>query len=219
MEVSRSRRFEPVYVASGNESFRKKIMDIKKIAMNDYTKDGTVKLIMGITRASNIEPSEIETILIQQFGTISHQSEWFSFSRYTNYYEPEMGGDLSKCFLGFDRLVPIEGIHFRKLETIELENHWKDNLHNRRVNLDPGYLTLSKLLLFSTKDYAHRIYIGNGIFAEITLSYSQNSFQKGQWTYPDYKSEYSICFFNQVRQDFLTTTRTKSESTNYGKHN
>ncbi len=70
----------------------------------------------------------------------------------------------------------------------------------RLINIDPGYVDLAKLVLASTKDYAHRIYLRKGIFAEITLSYRGNSFSPNDWTYPDYRSAEYIGIFNQIRK-------------------
>ena len=70
----------------------------------------------------------------------------------------------------------------------------------RLVNIDPGYLDLAKLILASTKDYSHRIYLGKGIYAEITLSYQGKSFQGWQWTYPDFRTTEYRNIFNQIRE-------------------
>ena len=70
----------------------------------------------------------------------------------------------------------------------------------RPLNLDPGYLTEAKLVLASTKDHAHRIYLGEGIYAEVTLNYRKRAWQKCPWTYPDYQRQDFQAFFTQCRQ-------------------
>jgi hypothetical protein len=69
----------------------------------------------------------------------------------------------------------------------------------RTVNIDPGYIDMAKLVLFSTKDYTHRLYLNKGIFAEVTLYYKDDTFNPWPWTYPDYKSSEYIAIFNHIR--------------------
>ena len=71
---------------------------------------------------------------------------------------------------------------------------------SRQVNIDPGYLDLAKLVLATTKDYAHRIFLRKGVFAEIALSFRGASFSANAWTYPDYASKEYIDIFNQMRK-------------------
>ena len=71
---------------------------------------------------------------------------------------------------------------------------------SRKVNIDPGYITLSKLVLASTKDFSHRIYIGKGIYAETTLRYVNGTFGAIDTTYPDYQTQLAIEFFNSCRE-------------------
>ena len=70
----------------------------------------------------------------------------------------------------------------------------------RRVNIDPGYISQSKLVLATTKDHSHRIYLGQGIFAEVTLRYYKGTFRAWEWTYPDYASPPYIAIFNHIRK-------------------
>ena len=73
---------------------------------------------------------------------------------------------------------------------------------SRPLNLDPGYITLAKLVLASTKDHSHRIYLGQGIYAEITLDLSRGGWQPSEWTYPDYRRADFHQFFVHCR-DYL----------------
>jgi len=84
--------------------------------------------------------------------------------------------------------------------TNRLEARWSTAHGQRRVNIDPGYLDLAKVVLASTKDYNHRLYIGDGIFAEVTLCYRQHAFQAWAWTYPDYRVPTTLTFFHQLRE-------------------
>ena len=86
--------------------------------------------------------------------------------------------------------------NFIKKNKIEAKNSFSGK---RVINIDPGYLDLSKLVLFSTKDYTHRIHVGSGIFAEVTLFYKDKNFTAWPWTYPDYKTKDYLSIFNTMR--------------------
>jgi len=122
---------------------------------------------------------------------------------YTSYYEKEMGCALKRIFLFFSRSVPLEILPDIKNETNEIEMYFKTHrtpdMPARPVNIDPGYLTRSKVVLASTKDYSHRIYIGKGIYAEVTLYYKNRSYRPLPYTYPDYRSGEYIEMFNMAR--------------------
>ena len=135
--------------------------------------------------------------LEKRFGRVDFQSDPLDFN-YTTYYEKEMGSGLKRRFISFSKLIPIEDLYRIKLYTNRLEARFLDS-GARQVNIDPGYVDLAKLVLASTKDYAHRIYLRKGIFAEITLSYRNNSFVFNDWTYPDYRSQEYIDIFNKIR--------------------
>lgn len=127
----------------------------------------------------------------------------YEFSTFTNYYCKEMGAQLYKSIISFRKLCSPENIHHLKIWSNLQEKEWshfKDGKPVRSINCDIGYLTLSKVILFSTKNYYHRIYLGEGIYAEITLSYRKPSFSALKWTYPDYRQEKVIGFFNILRK-------------------
>ena len=73
----------------------------------------------------------------------------------------------------------------------------------RTVNIDPGYITEAKLVLLTAKDFSHRIYQKDGIFAESTLFFQDHSFRPWPWTYPDYASAEMVEYFNQVRELYM----------------
>ncbi|MBN1980997.1 MAG: DUF4416 family protein [Chitinivibrionales bacterium] len=105
---------------------------------------------------------------------------------YTRYYEKEMGSSLLKDFLFYRGLITLDTLPDVKTFTNQIEERF--SLDGRRtVNLDPGYLTQDKLVLASTKNFLHRIYLGKGIFGEVTLHYRNNRYRYFSWTYPDYR--------------------------------
>ena len=117
-----------------------------------------------------------------------------------------MGKYLLKCFLSFRDLMPPEKLPSMKLRTNEIEDAWsKDG--KRRVNLDPGYLTGAKLVLASAKDFAHRLFLSDGIYGDVQLQYARNRFNIQPWTYPDYQTETAIQFFEKIRQKYLVEVR------------
>jgi len=105
--------------------------------------------------------------------------------------------------LCFKKLIDPEEIPSIKIWTNKLEDEFKkDGKFNviRPINLDPGYLTQSKLILASTKDYYHRIHLQGGIYAEVTLFYQNGKFENLPWTYPDYQTEKYKNFFLKARE-------------------
>lgn len=137
-----------------------------------------------------------------EFGQPGAMSPAFDFTE-TDYYATTMGTDLKKQFV-----VVRKPIDPGRLATIKhLTNKWEveyaasaDHPEPRPLNLDPGYLTLAKLVLASTKDHAHRIYLADGIYAEVTLSYRRKQWHAFDWTYPDYRRPDFQRFFTSVRE-------------------
>lgn len=136
--------------------------------------------------------------LKRRFGCLDFESGPIDFS-YTDYYQEEMGSGLKRRFISFRKLMAMEDLYRIKLSANRLEARFMVS-GKRRVNIDPGYLDQARLVLATTKDYAHRIFLRKGIFAEITLSFRENSFSPNDWTYPDYRSKEYIDIFNQIRK-------------------
>ena len=157
-----------------------------------------VKLIIGFIYKDEAIFINAKDQLKRKFGKIDFTSMAMDFN-YTDYYEAEMGKELKRRFISFQKLVPIQDLYQIKLYTNRLEAKLS-NAKRRQVNIDPGYVDLAKLVLASTKDYAHRIFLRKGIFAEITLSFRGDSFSSNDWTYPDYRSKEYIDIFNQIRK-------------------
>ena len=167
-----------------------------------------VKLFVGML-AGHTDLFEIaQTEMARKFGSIDTVGEVIPFD-YTDYYEFEMGPNLLRKFVAFERLINPKDIASTKLFTNDLEERISERYGSERrvVNLDPGYLSLSKLVLASTKDYTHRIYLGDGIFAEVTMHYADGRFNSWPWTYPDYKTEDYQRFFDAVRRQYREVLR------------
>jgi hypothetical protein len=145
------------------------------------------------------------------FGPAVLRSPRFDFVE-TNYYEPQMGPGIRKCFWAFERLMDPGALSELKW----LSNQWEADyarLHRhaevRPLNIDPGYLTLAKLVLASTKDHTHRIYLSGGIFAEITLFYRRGRWEHHEWTFPDYRRADYQQFFTECRDYYHGRLRGK----------
>jgi hypothetical protein len=152
---------------------------------------------LGLLTGDEALIPKIKQILAGRFGRIDYESPVLDFS-YTGYYENEMGPGLKRLFLGFQRLRDLRNIYTVKLITNSVEKRLAVR-GKRMVNIDPGFLDLSKVSLFSTKDYSHRVYLDKGIFAEVTLFYKDGRYNAWPWTYPDYRSDGYADIFQTLR--------------------
>ena len=136
------------------------------------------------------------------WGPVTMESPCFDFTQ-TDYYEPTMGLGLRKIFFTFQRPFDPGNIAEIKLQTNQWEQLYaRQSNHSqpRPLNLDPGYLTLGKLVLASTKDHTHRIYLARGIFAEVTLYYRHGRWESHEWTFADYRRDDYQQFFSECRE-------------------
>ncbi len=143
--------------------------------------------------------AQARTALTDAFGAVSMESEVCPFSC-TDYYGPEMGTDLLRQYVVFSPPVSPGDLAAVKRRTIAMEERFLDGDGCRRVNLDPGYLTPAKLVLASTKNFSHRIYLADGIYAELTLTFNRNGIVAYPWTYADYRGEEARRFLLAVRE-------------------
>ena len=129
----------------------------------------------------------------------------------TDYYKKEMGKDLSRVFLLFNSLVSRERLSEIKLRTNDIERLLSVD-GRRTVNIDPGYVSLENVVLATTKGYSHRIYLGAGIYADLTLVYYNGAYKPLDWTYPDYGSEEIRSLFNRWRASLKEEMRGPGQS-------
>ena len=165
------------------------------------------KLFCGLLAGDTDLLAEVRRRLAKQFGPVEAVSEIWPFDC-TDYYGDEMGEDIKRQFVVFEELLSVERLPDVKRLTNALEERFALDLGSpagiRPVNLDPGYLTLSKLVLATTKDYSHRLYLQAGIYAEVTLRYEIGDWRPWPWTYPDYAADTYHPFFRQVREAYKT---------------
>ena len=156
-----------------------------------------VKPIAGVLFQRRVNLDSINSRLISLLGPIDHKSTVFDFI-FTDYYLSEMGGDLKKCFYSFEKLIMPDALPDIKNAAIRIESELASE-NKRTVNIDPGYLEESKLVLASTKNFSHRIYLRDHIWGEVTLRYVRGEFVKHDWTYPDYSQDLAIEFLAHAR--------------------
>ena len=156
------------------------------------------KLFVGIMY-SNIEHyNKAIELLGKDFGEIELQGEEFDFN-FTKHYEKEMGKNLRKRFILFKKLIDRKDLTDIKLQTMKLEEKFRKN-NKRQVNIDPGYITLNNVVVASTKELPHRIYLNKGIFADLLLLLKKKDVIPFKHTFTDYKQ--SKNFFLESRQRF-----------------
>ncbi|MBL7071772.1 MAG: DUF4416 family protein [Candidatus Omnitrophica bacterium] len=165
--------------------------------MGNILPQAKVKLIVGFIFNSEDALRKAESLLIKKFGPIDLKSKMLDFE-YTDYYNKEFGSGLKKSFISIERLISPEEIYRVKLATNQVEDSLSRG-GRRTINIDPGYITLGKLVLLTTKDHTHRVYLRKGIFAESTLRFRNNTFRAWETTYPDYRSDKYISLFNEIR--------------------
>lgn len=170
--------------------------------MGQPRKADDVTLFCGILACDDHWLERAIAALVEAFGPVELVSPIWQFD-WTRYYNQETGENIRRQFVSFARQIDPGTIADIKLRTndIELELAAQtDAPVPRPVNLDPGYVDEAKLVLATTKDYAHRIYVGKGIYAEATLRWHRGNFEPWPWTYLDYHSEKYRAFFVDVRE-------------------
>jgi hypothetical protein len=167
--------------------------------MGTIGKAKQVKLFCGIISSDEEIKLKSFGILKKKLGEIDLTSEVMPFD-FSSYYNTEMGNNLKRFWISFEKLIFASELASIKVFTNSIEDSFSiDN--KRKINIDPGYITLANVILATTKDYSHRIYLEKGIYGEVTTVYQKNGYIKLPWSYPDYLSRVAI--------DFLLKTRVK----------
>ena len=150
---------------------------------------------------------EVRAEVTREFGDILEASPVFPFN-YSEYYRAEMGGNLQKVFFLLARLIDPAALVDWKLHAQEVEARYTANAQ-RQINFDPGCLDASKLVLATTKNYDHRIYLGRGIYGDVQLRYRLQKFHFNEWTYPDYRDPEHLTFFENARARYFDLLKTE----------
>lgn len=159
------------------------------------------RLVVGLLSQEQGLLEQATSAMTEAFGAVSSTSKDMPFD-FTDYYQKEMGPGLVRRWVGFHDPVEPDQLSDFKVKTNLLEKRFRGPT-GRRVNLDPGLLSLHNLVLASTKDFAHRIYLRDGIYAEVTLIFHDGRFQPLPWTYQDYQSDTCQQFLGECRHLLL----------------
>lgn len=158
------------------------------------------KLVVALLLGDKGLLPDITRLLQRTLGELDMVSPWLDFE-YTHYYTAEMGSPLYRRVLVFKNLIPQRQLADIKCSTNQVEQTLAEQ-GRRRVNIDPGYLLYERFVLATGKNYAHRIYIGEGIYADLTLIFQEGGYQPLPWTYPDYRAPEMHTFLLQVRRKY-----------------
>jgi len=169
--------------------------------MGKITEITLVKLFVGMLSNDESLFAEMENELRSAYGNIDFVSPVWPWE-HTKYYSKEMGEGLKRRFVFFENHINPGEISDIKVQTNEIEKQFLSNEGGRRINLDPGYMDSAKLVLVSTKNFSHRVYLEKGIYGEVTLIYSGDNFQPLPYTFPDYKTEAYLELFKEARRLF-----------------
>ncbi|MBC7349496.1 MAG: DUF4416 family protein [Candidatus Aminicenantes bacterium] len=173
-----------------------------------------VKLLCAIIFPREEIREKAEACLLDRFGPLDHRSPSFPFN-YTDYYAPQMGKELFRSFVSFDRLIWPEELPAIKLWTNRLEEEFQAWFPKppRPVNMDPGYLNAAALVMATTKDFAHRLPLALGIYGHLELLFTRQGVRLLDWTYPDFKQSGYQEFLLRVRETYLKQLRKREKDT------
>jgi hypothetical protein len=158
------------------------------------------KLVIGFFSKEKELGIKVVNALVDEYGAVDMASSWLPFN-FTTYYNNEMGRPLYRRLVAFKQLIHQASLADIKLFTNDLENEHSTN-GKRLINIDPGYLLHERFVLATGKNYSHRIHIGKGIYADLTLMYTKGGFEPLPWTYPDYASDNIMNFLKLVRKKY-----------------
>ncbi len=156
--------------------------------------------IVGILTGELDLIGSMEELWPEQLAGVRRSFDPFPFVQ-SGYYEKEMGPGLMRTWVAFHNQVGQDVLVRFKHRAVALEEKLTKPGAGRRINIDPGLVTMHSLLLTTRKHSGHRIYLGDGVFVEMTLIFQHQRFEPFAWTYPDYRLERVIDFFGQLRDD------------------
>ncbi len=164
-----------------------------------YDPPPAAKIFCGFIYVPDLNLAEVLCLLEQAWGSVEFISRRIDFA-YTRYYGTEMGSPLTRKFVSFREEVDQEDLPRLKWEAKRVEGSYLNAWGGRRVNIDPGLLLPERLVLATTKPFAHRPYLARGIYADLTLVYRKKSYRPLVWTYPDYRAPDALRMINNLRK-------------------
>ncbi|MEW6443996.1 MAG: DUF4416 family protein [bacterium] len=168
---------------------------------HDFRTPARAKLFCSLIYEEKLALAPVLDRLVQHWGDLEFLSPRLPFT-HTTYYQREMGSPLLRRFATFEETQEQEALPGLKHTSRAVEACFASEDGRRRVNIDPGLLLPDKLVLATTKNSAHRPYLGMGIYADLTLTYYNKSYRPLPWTYPDYSSESLVAIVNALRDRY-----------------
>jgi hypothetical protein len=160
------------------------------------------KLVVGLFMRDKARINDMAELLADRLGSVDMVGPWLPFDE-TTYYHEEMGRPLFRRFMAFSQLIAQKALADIKVFTNTLERRFSEK-GKRVVNIDPGYLLAERFVLATGKNFTHRIYLQQGIYADLTLVFQKGRFRPLAWTYPDYAGDAITGFLHAVRKRYLT---------------
>jgi|YelNatPaOPRAMG01_1025707.scaffolds.fasta_scaffold121278_2 hypothetical protein len=164
-----------------------------------------VKLVFSVLARDVSFIREVMELLARMYGPVDFVSAVLPFD-YTDYYCAEMGEHLCRRFLSMENLIRPESLPDIKQATNAIEDRFSED-SKRRVNIDPGYVSKTNLILATGKNFTHRVYLRDGVYADLTLIYQGKQFRQLPWTYPDYAEEKQKTMMGKIREKYLWQLR------------
>lgn len=158
------------------------------VGMSRPQKPQVVKLIVSLITGEKGLIKPVLMALQERFSPVDLLTGPLDFN-HTEYYNNEMGRGLFRKLASFENLIDPGELPSIKLFTNSLEDRFLTSDGRRRINIDPGYISMEKMALASCKNFSHRIYLRDGVYADLVLIYRGKNFQPLNWTFPDYAEE------------------------------
>lgn len=159
--------------------------------------------VVGILAQPDRDVARPLQLMDDQFGPRYLDAEPYDFD-FTDYYHEEHGAPLSRRWSVYESLFDPEQLPSRKRTAMSIEDRFTDGDENRYFNVDVGYVTGSSFVLASRKNHSHRIYLGQGIYGEVTLRYEQGEWREGPHTYPEFSSPGQVEWLDDAREWWLS---------------
>jgi len=144
-----------------------------------------VKFFVAVLFSDEERFSKAKSLMIESFGNFDFESETKKFD-VSNYYKDEMGENIFRIFLSFETLRTPDFLVEMKLKSMEIEIKLAYE-GKRKVNIDPGYIDFSKVILATFKGAGSKIYLAKGVWADLILRYEKGTFHPFPWTFPDFR--------------------------------
>ncbi|OQX94577.1 hypothetical protein B6I21_09300 [candidate division KSB1 bacterium 4572_119] len=167
----------------------------------------TTKLLIAVLFSDEELLNAAKEKLHEKYGAIDFESQRFDFA-VSDYYKPEMGWPIYRLFWSFEELINPKDIAPIKIECNEIEDQLAIQ-GKRKVNLDAGYLDYDKVVLASAKYNWQKIYLDNGIYADLTLRYEKGNYFPFPWSFPDFKEGHYNKMLLRIRELYKQQRKNK----------